>query len=52
MPTNKTIAITEETKGRLNQKKVHPRETYDDVIKRLIDYMDQQELTSDGEVPK
>jgi predicted CopG family antitoxin len=46
MPTNKTIAISLETKEKLDQKKVHPRETYDDVIKRLIEYMNQQELTS------
>ncbi len=43
---DKTIKVTEETKLRLDKKKVHPREPYDDVIKRLIDYMDQQELTS------
>jgi hypothetical protein len=46
MPTNRTIAIGETTKQRLDNKKIHPRETYDDVINRLIDYMDNQPLTS------
>jgi hypothetical protein len=43
---DKTIKITEKTKGRLDAKKIHPREPYDEVINRLIDYMDKQELTS------
>ena len=32
-----TIAISEETKEKLNRLKVHPREPYEDVIKKLIE---------------
>ena len=32
-----TIQISVETKGRLEKAKIHPRETYEDVIKRLLD---------------
>lgn len=36
MPTNKTIAINEEVRNSLNDLKEHDRETYNDVISRLI----------------
>jgi len=32
-----TIQLSEETKDELDKLKVHPRETYEDVIKRLIE---------------
>ena len=31
-----TIRVDEETKGLLDAVKIHPRETYNDVLKRLI----------------
>jgi len=36
MPTNKTIAISEEIKTQLNEMKIHERETYNDLLIRLI----------------
>jgi len=32
-----TIAVSNETKQKLDKLKVHPREPYEDVIKRLIE---------------
>ena len=32
-----SIAITKETKERLAEVKVHPRESYEDAIKRLLE---------------
>jgi predicted CopG family antitoxin len=32
-----TIQISVETKKKLEQAKIHPRETYEDVIKRLLE---------------
>ena len=32
-----------ETKKRLNQLKIHPREPYNDVIKRLLDHYEKEE---------
>jgi len=40
------VKVSEKVKERLDKLKVHPREPYTEVIQRLIDYMDQQELTS------
>lgn len=37
MVTNTTIAINSETKKRLENIKIHPRETFDDVLMRLLD---------------
>ncbi|MGC8936753.1 MAG: DUF7557 family protein [Candidatus Methanomethylicaceae archaeon] len=34
---NSTIALSDETKKALDELKVHPREPYEDVIKRLIE---------------
>ena len=36
MPANKTIVITDVTKERLEQSKIHPRETMDDIINRIL----------------
>jgi len=33
----KTIALSEETKKELDRLKIHRRETYEDVIKRLVE---------------
>lgn len=32
-----TIQVKETTKNRMDQAKVHPRETYDDLINRVLD---------------
>jgi len=32
-----TIAVSKETKKNLDKLKIHPREPYEDVIKRLIE---------------
>jgi len=32
-----TIAVSDETKKKLDALKIHPREPYEDVIKRLIE---------------
>jgi hypothetical protein len=46
MQANINIKVTEEIRTRLDKLKAHPRQPYWEVIKRLLDYMDQQELTS------
>jgi hypothetical protein len=37
VPVTEPIRVRKETKEELNRLKVHPRETYDDVITRLIE---------------
>jgi predicted CopG family antitoxin len=37
MPATEPIRIGKDTKEELKRLKIHPRETYDDVIKRLIE---------------
>ncbi len=37
MPATEPIRVRRETKEELNRLKVHPRETYEDVITRLIE---------------
>jgi len=37
MTATEPIRIGKDTKEELNKLKIHPRETYDDVIKRIID---------------
>jgi len=39
---DKTIKVTESTKKRLDIKKIHPREPYDELINRLLDFMDEK----------
>lgn len=41
MPADKTIKVSEEVKRRLDEVKVHPRETYDDVIRRLVEFYEK-----------
>lgn len=43
----KTIKVSDETKQTLDNMKIHPREPYEDVIKRLIHFAEIQPLTSD-----
>ena len=42
-----TVKVNQKIKKRLEEKKIHRREPMWEVIERLLDYMDQQELTSD-----
>ncbi len=35
-----TIQVKEDTKKRLEGKKVHPRESYDEVLRRMLEYND------------
>ncbi|MGB9779087.1 MAG: DUF7557 family protein [Candidatus Bathyarchaeales archaeon] len=37
MPVTESIRVGRDTKKELRKLKVHPRETYDDVIRRLIE---------------
>jgi len=39
-----TIAVSKELKQKLDSIKVHPRETYEDVIKRLVEIMKNSEV--------
>jgi len=41
MPATKTIKISEEIKTKLDEIKIHPRETYDDVIRRLVNFYEK-----------
>jgi len=41
MPSTKTIKISEEIKTKLDKIKIHPRETYDDVIRRLVNFYEK-----------
>jgi hypothetical protein len=43
MPAETSIGIRKTTKDRLEFIKVHPRETFDDIITRLLDLYDKQE---------
>jgi len=49
MPTNKTIAVSEFTRERMYKAKLHERETFDDLINRLLDlltkFSKQKQLT-------
>ena len=41
MPADKTIKVSAEVKRKLDSLKVHPRETYEDVIRRLIEFYER-----------
>jgi len=41
MPATKTIKISEEMKTKLDEIKIHPRETYDDIIRRLVNFYEK-----------
>jgi len=34
---NPKVVVSEETKNKLDKRKIHPRETYDDIIIRLLE---------------
>jgi predicted transcriptional regulator len=46
MPQTTTIVIRKDLKSRLDEVKRHPRETYNDVIERLIDCSEDDEPLS------
>jgi predicted transcriptional regulator len=53
MPSPKgtsSILLRETTKARLDSLKMHPRETYNDVINRLIEYAEDSEPLSDATI--
>jgi len=43
MTSTESIRIGRETKEKLKSLKIHPRETYDDVIRRLIEIYEKRE---------
>ncbi|MBR1368794.1 hypothetical protein RJ53_04425 [Methanocalculus chunghsingensis] len=47
MATSQTIKLEPSTKERLNRLKIHPRETYNDCIERLIDVIYDDEPLSE-----
>lgn len=47
MATSTTIKLEMATKASLDELKIHPRETYDDVIKRLVHIAIDEEPLSD-----
>ncbi len=47
MATSTTIKLEKVTKASLDELKIHPRETYDDVIKRLVSIAIDDEPLSD-----
>lgn len=38
-----TIALSQKTKDRLSDRKVHPNATYEEVIETMLDYIEEQE---------
>ena len=47
MPST-TIKLSEKTKSRLDKVKIHPRETYEDVIIRLLDAKNSSSYNSES----
>ena len=48
MATSLTIKLEADTKASLDRLKIHPRETYDDVIKRLVEIaIDDEPLSAE-----
>jgi hypothetical protein len=45
-----TVQLRQETKDKLDDLKLHPRETYDDLINRLADAAYDDESLSDEEI--
>lgn len=43
MVTTKPIKVDDEVKGTLDKKKIHPRETYNDVLRRILELNDKKE---------
>ncbi len=46
MRVSESIRIGKDTKEELGKLKIHPRETYDDVIKRLIEFYKSHSIAS------
>ena len=42
MPCNITVKITDDTRDKLDKIKIHKRETYDDIINRIIDIVESE----------
>jgi len=42
MARKSTIQVDNDLKARLDKLKIHPREPYSDVIKRLVDFYESQ----------
>jgi len=43
MVTTKPIKVDDEVKTLLDKKKIHPRETYNDVLRRLLELNEKEE---------
>lgn len=41
------IKISQNVKNKLDQRKIHPRQSYNEVIEILLDYIENQPLTTD-----
>jgi len=50
MTSSTTVQVSPETKKRLDGMKRYPRETFDDVIRRLIDTAEDDEPLSDAAI--
>ena len=48
MQADKTIRVVAEVKEKLDRLKIHPRETYSDLIKRLIDFYEKNGGKNNG----
>ena len=47
-----TIQIDENIRDRLNDMKLHPRETYNDVIERMLGDLDEMNAKTNKEIKK
>jgi len=47
MVTTKPIKVDDEVKETLDKKKIHPRETYNDVLRRILELNDKKEEDED-----
>jgi predicted transcriptional regulator len=47
-----TIQLNEDIRDRLNEMKLHPRETYNDVIERMLGDLDEMNAKTNREIKK
>lgn len=47
MVTTKPIKVDDEVKTLLDKKKIHPRETYNDVLRRLLELNNKEKKDED-----
>ncbi|KKM81926.1 hypothetical protein LCGC14_1324890 [marine sediment metagenome] len=47
MVTTKPIKVDDEVKGTLDKKKIHPRETYNDVLRRILELNGKEKKNED-----